>query len=159
MMAQTKEGATAIAALKTGLSIEQYKNQIQSGLKWCHLCRKWHPVAQFGKDAYRYDGLSAVCKNAKNNLARARHVWKPKIQRIGRNFVLPRNGDKKQARRRVNYLIDIGILPKPNGLPCSSCGHEYDGERRHEYHHVDGYDSESHEKVAVLCAKCHHRER
>lgn len=68
----------------------------------------------------------------------------------------PRNGDKKQARQRVNVEVRNGFIPHPNSLPCSDCGHVWrKGERRHEYDHYKGYASEHHLHVEPVCTSCH----
>lgn len=70
----------------------------------------------------------------------------------------PRPGDKRQARHRVNYQVDIGARPDPNALPCTDCGHIYTpGGKRHEYDHAAGYGEEAHEFVEAVCSACHHR--
>ncbi len=52
----------------------------------------------------------------------------------------PRDGDKAQARHRVNVLVRTGRLAHPNALACADCGHIWkQGERRHEYDHYLGY--------------------
>lgn len=67
-----------------------------------------------------------------------------------------RDGDKLQARQKINSLVFSGQLPKPNDLPCVDCGHVYkkDG-TRHEYDHYLGYGSENHLKVEAVCKRCH----
>ena len=71
-----------------------------------------------------------------------------------------RDGDKKQARRRVNYLVDIGLLPDPDDVPCVDCGHLGADGPRHEYDHYLGYEAVHHEDVEPVCSSCHHeRER
>lgn len=42
-----------------------------------------------------------------------------------------RDGDKKQARHRVNCEVNSGAIPSPNDLPCFDCGHLFstDGKR------------------------------
>ena len=68
-----------------------------------------------------------------------------------------REGDYRQARRRVNYLVDLGLLPRPNNLPCADCGHVWKpGQLRHEYDHHLGYDAQHHEDVEAVCTPCHH---
>ncbi len=71
--------------------------------------------------------------------------------------VVPRDGDFKQARGRVNHLVNVGLLPDPNDVPCADCGHVFAvGERRHEYDHHHGYDAQHHECVESVCTTCHH---
>lgn len=68
----------------------------------------------------------------------------------------PRNGDKKQARQRINVEVRTGRRPHPNTLPCVDCGHIWsEGERRHEYDHHLGYAAEHHYDVLPVCTECH----
>ena len=68
----------------------------------------------------------------------------------------PRDGDKKQARQRINVLVRTGRMPHPNTLPCADCGHVWaPGERRHEYDHHKGYAAEHHYEVEPVCSNCH----
>ncbi len=68
----------------------------------------------------------------------------------------PRDGDKRQARQRINVEVRTGKRPHPNTLPCVDCGHVHaDGERRHEYDHHRGYAAEHHYDVAPVCTECH----
>jgi len=66
----------------------------------------------------------------------------------------PRNGDKRQARQRINVEVRTGYRPHPNSIPCHVCGHMGD-DRRHEYHHHKGYDAANHYDVIPLCTLCH----
>lgn len=49
----------------------------------------------------------------------------------------PRDGDKLQARQRINVEVRTP------------------GERRHEYDHHHGYGAEHHYCVEPVCTKCH----
>lgn len=70
----------------------------------------------------------------------------------------PRDGDKKQARQRINVEVRTGRRPHPNSLPCADCGHAWsEGERRHEYDHHLGYAAEHHHSVESVCTTCHAR--
>lgn len=155
-MAQTQDGAIKIAAKKIGISERHYRDLVAAGQKWCTACKKWHPVAEFASDRSRRDGLTASCREARNT--RSREVYTPVVKSIarGRSFVPARDGDAKQARRRINYFVESGIIPHPNQLACSDCGHEWsDGERRHEYDHYLGYAADHHEDVEPVCTTCH----
>lgn len=67
-----------------------------------------------------------------------------------------RDGDKQQARQRINVEVRTGYRPHPNSLPCADCGHVYtEGERRHEYDHHLGYAPEHHLDVESVCTLCH----
>jgi len=154
-MAQTHAGAFKIVATNLGMSLEDFEAKIAGGEKHCSICRRWHYVSEFGKDASRHDGLAPYCKASRSTRSRARYVRRPR-PKSGRRFVVIRDGDKKQARGRVNHLVRYGLLPEPNTVPCVDCGHRWEnGERRHEYDHHKGYDAEHHEHVEAVCTKCH----
>ncbi len=155
-MAQTREGAIKIAAKKSGTTEADYVRRMEMGQKWCSTCRKWQAVAEFGKDSSRWDGLAAGCKKGRNAKAQSAYIPKTRPQ-PGRSFVPPRDGDEKQARHRVNYFVEMGLLPHPNTLPCVDCGHRWRPKgRRHEYDHFNGYAVADHENVEVVCSRCHH---
>lgn len=68
----------------------------------------------------------------------------------------PRDGDKRQARQRINVEVRTGKRPHPNQLPCADCGHVWEeGERRHEYDHYKGYAPDHHYDVESVCTVCH----
>lgn len=68
----------------------------------------------------------------------------------------PRDGDKLQARQRINVEVRTGYRPHPNQLACVDCGHVWrEGERRHEYDHHKGYAPEYHYDVEPVCTLCH----
>jgi len=67
----------------------------------------------------------------------------------------PRDGDKVQARQRINVEVRTGRRPHPNTLPCTDCRHVWiPGERRHEYDHHLGYAAVHHGDVEPVCTKC-----
>lgn len=61
-----------------------------------------------------------------------------------------REGDKKQARDRIAYLVRIGRIPRARRQACAECG-----TRAAEYHHRNGYGIGYHEDVIPLCKWCH----
>lgn len=60
-MSQTHEGAMKINAKKTGLTLKQYKDKVESGFKYCWKCKSWKSFDQFGKDITRYDLKASKC--------------------------------------------------------------------------------------------------
>lgn len=48
-------------ASRLGLTLDEYEARIGGGEKWCMRCREWHPVAVFGSDRSRADGLASAC--------------------------------------------------------------------------------------------------
>lgn len=155
-------GAEKIAAARVGLSLSAYRAKIASGEKWCTACKAWHLKSAFAADRSRTDGLSAKC-TASRSTGRPRG-WqgkKPINPATGRPGPAPkpgRDGDKKQARERVNREVRTGRIPHPNALPCTDCGHVWrPGGRRHEYDHHKGYAAEHHLSVEPVCVRCHRR--
>lgn len=124
--------------------------------KVCARCGQTKPLAEFARDRSRTDGLTYHCSPCRNT--RARSLYTPKGRPApGRRFTPGRDGDQLQARRRVNHLVDVGLLPHPNSVHCTDCGHVWtEGERRHEYDHHLGYAAEHHEHVEPVCTTCHH---
>lgn len=161
-MAQTKEGAVIVAAQKVGVTPAEYIDKIKIGEKWCFRCRKWHPINDFGRDKHRFDGLASSCLIARKAIYNQTYQPIPPERRkpMGPAPYPCRNGDKKQARSKVNHAVQKGNIPKPNDLPCTDCGHIWtDGERRHEYDHARGYESESHFDIEPVCTLCHAKRR
>jgi hypothetical protein len=156
-MAQTPEGAIKALANKAGIPLSVFLENILKGLKWCYQCKTFHPIADFGKDSSRYDGLTPLCAKARNDRQRRTYVPVPPEQiKYGPNPYAPRDGDKKQARQRINVLVRTKKIPHPQTLPCTDCGHIWvKGERRHEYDHYLGYAAEHHYHVQPVCSKCH----
>lgn len=154
-MGQTRTGAMKIAARRAGMTPEEYFSRCNSGEKHCTKCKTWHPRDAFGEDRTRGDGLSASC------LASRRVVERRDMRGIARRvgwIKAAREGDRLQARTRVNYLVTKGRIPDPNALPCTDCGHttETGPSRRHEYDHHKGYSAEHQLDVEVVCTRCHH---
>jgi hypothetical protein len=159
-MAQTRDGAIKSAARLLGTTEQQYRRNLDAGNKWCVACKRWHPKESFGRDSSRSDGLAVGCRDGRNIKHRLRYVKRNRPEK-GRAFVPARDGDRKQARGRINYFVHAGILDDPDNLPCVDCGHQYaPGGRRHEYDHYLGYAAIHHEDVQAVCSRCHyHRER
>lgn len=127
--------------------------------KWCTACKAVHSISEFGQDRSRRDGLSARCIRSRRVLVRMRPGYRKGTYRHG--WLKPsRPGDKRQARRRINYLVERGELAHPNGVQCVDCGHIHrnmPNDRRHEYDHYLGYSAEHQLDIQVVCSKCHHK--
>ena len=150
-------GALKTAAARIGVTPEEYTRRRAAGEKWCMGCRAWHPADRFATDRSRGDGLVPTCRDFRNAQCRAAYIPRQRVP-SGRRTVPARDGDGHQARRRVNYLIEIGQIPPPNDVACMDCGHETGpGQIRHEYDHHRGYAADHHEDVEAVCSACHHR--
>jgi hypothetical protein len=97
------------------------------------------------------------CRPCRNSAQRERYIPKGRPLRSGPMPVPARDGDKRQARKRVNQMVLCGRLPRPNDVPCFDCGHRFNGTMRHEYDHFLGYAAHHHLAVQVVCSRCHHR--
>lgn len=161
-MAQTRDGAIKVAAVKCGVSVFQYLAKLKHGHLWCTGCKAWHDYLAFGLDATKNNsirkGRAATCLHFRGKKQKESYVPRPKISKLGEYFTPTRDGDKGQARSRTNHLIKLGVLPHANVVPCHSCGHIYSaGGRRHEYHHHNGYSTKHQTDVISLCTICHAR--
>ena len=157
-MAGNTLGAMKKAAVRIGIGFDEYQHRIGAGEEWCGGCASWHPRAAFARDASRGDGLAATCRVNVGRRYLAAYVPKGPPERYGPPALPARDGDRRQARQRVNVLVRTGRLSRPNELPCTDCGHEWaPGERRHEYDHFLGYAAEHHLRVEAVCSTCHHR--
>ena len=153
-MAITKEGAIKVAAKKAGISVAEYTLLKDQGLHRCTTCKQWKPSSLFNNDASRHNGLVPSCRDCQRMRSRSKYVISERTIQKGRRFVEARSGDRLQARRRVNYLVEQGLLANPNTLPCYDCNH-IGNEKRHEYDHYMGYGQEHQECVQVVCVSCH----
>lgn len=156
-MSGSKLGSNKRRAKALGLSFEEYSAKLEAGEKWCSGCKAWHPIVHFKSDRSRTDGYATICSAARREQYQAKYIPSPRISKLGEFFVPTRDGDKKQARARVNHHIATGLLPDPNTLPCADCTHRWSqGERRHEYDHHKGYSAEHQLDVEAVCTTCHH---
>lgn len=157
-MAQTHDGGVKYAAQCAGVSYDEYIRKIDSGENWCNGCKRWHLREAFGSDRSRWTGVAACCLAYRRARARQLFVSRSRGLPPGPAPKPPRNGDKRQARKRVNQLVKSGKLARPNELPCWDCRHVWRaGERRHEYDHFRGYAAENHLDVQPVCTTCHYR--
>ena len=151
-------GALKVAARRAGTDIADYRARVAAGEKWCTRCKAWQPRSAFNVDRSRSDGLGASCRRLTGHPRgwAGRPKINPETGRPGRAPNPPRDGDRRQARRRVNVEVRTGRRPHPNSLPCVDCGHAWTaGERRHEYDHHLGYSAEHHYDVEAVCTTCH----
>lgn len=159
-MAQTREGAILTASKAIGISADEYRRKQADGLKWCSWCKEWQRLEMFGSDKSRADGFSAACYAARKAINAAKYKPVPPEQRkkMGPAPYPARDGDKIQARQRINVEVRTGKRPHPNTIPCFDCGHVWGpGERRHDYDHYLGYSAAHHLDAQSVCTTCHAR--
>jgi hypothetical protein len=155
-MVLTKLGGVKIAAAKLGISTEQYQKNVKSGLKWCFSCQTWLKVSLFNQNKNARDGKDNRCRSCRRAFDRKRYQPIPIDIRKSRGFSTKpgRDGDKTQARNRVNYAVTRNRLPHARNIPCVDCGH-LGPDRLHEYDHYKGYDAVNHLEVECVCVPCH----
>ncbi len=153
-MAGTVVGAMKGAARRLGMDPKAYAGRLLAGERWCNAHKVWEPIAAFGDDRTRPDGIAPTCRAGKNERERRLYIPHP-AQRHGPLPSPARDGDKRQARRRINVEVRTGRRPHPNTLPCTDCQHVWaPGERRHEYDHAKGYGAAFHLFVEPVCTRC-----
>jgi hypothetical protein len=50
------------AAVKLGLSFEEYRTHVEAGRRFCWDCREWLPADDFARDANRPSGRKSQCR-------------------------------------------------------------------------------------------------
>lgn len=113
-MAGTRNGALKAHAERLGLTLEEYKTKVASGLKWCYRCQQWRVLADFGRDRHRSDGLAAQCMPCRTSIPSveftgslssserrsmaAKNCWEHRRE----HFVPPLKGKKMSEAGREN---------------------------------------------------------
>ena len=131
-------GTTKTAASKLGLTLEQYQEKIQQGLKWCFLGKHWRSMDAYHADKSRGDGLKSSCKVCAYQKKQRKDELVPDSSVI-----------QQAASNAVRTAVRQGKLPKVTTLQCK-CGNG----ARH-YHHTKGYTEEHWLDVEPLCISCH----
>lgn len=155
-MPQTKLGGAKSAASRIGISLEEYQHNVKSGLKWCFACREFKHRDFFNNCSTARDGKDNRCKGCSRLDWHRRYKPVPieEQKRKGYGPRPSRDGDKQQARNKVNREVTKGNLPRARDLPCTDCGH-LGGTLRHEYDHYLGYAAIHHLSVQCVCVPCH----
>ncbi len=109
-MAQTREGALKRSAKQRGLSLQEYKQRLQKGEKWCFKCQCWKLTSQFGVDKSRHDGLSAVCFSCKRVKERKTRKGCVSVFK-GRTHTL--EAKEKMSRKRMGNVYRVGKKHTP----------------------------------------------
>ena len=120
--------------------------KLDSGLRWCTYGKHWINTEMFPPDSHRNDGIASFCKPCRI-LLRER-LPRKKQPRYTRERI------KEQAMHAVNHAVSKGKLKHPREIGCAHCRHAGE-DRRHEYHHHNGYSKEHWLDVVCLCSGCH----
>lgn len=154
-MANTTAGGKKHAALAAGVSVDEFEARTASGMGSCAAYRTWLPRGSFGLDRSRLGGLHRKCTACRGIIRRARYRPKERVSSGGRKPIPPRDGDREQGRRSVNYLVEIGMLPAPDAVPCTDRAHAWAGGRRCPgYDHHLRYGVDHHLDVQPVCVGC-----
>lgn len=142
-------GVLKTAAKRLGMSFDDYLARINAGDKWCTFGKHWAQKAIFPPDSHRPSGKAQACAPCLDIY----HRQLPKKKRPAPKRV----PGQTRAVHAVNHAICRGEIANPNTLACVHCGHAGQ-DRRHEYHHHNGYEFNHRLDVISLCSKCHKRE-
>jgi hypothetical protein len=140
------------AAKRLGIPIEDYLEKINLNLKWCSVCQSWQNIHNFNQNRSAHDDKDKICRECRRSFDKAR--YKPVEQRKPGRSKPSRDGDKRQARNKVNYAVACRKIPAAKTLSCFDCGH-IGGDRKHEYDHYKGYAGVNHLDVQCVCVPCH----
>ena len=153
-----KKAAIRKTASKAGISVEQYLANEKFGMKWCTDCES------FVDQDYFYDTSSrgrarkhSYCKSCSRiRSKRANDLRLSTSEEFSKRETFPRDGDKKQARYRVNREVHKGNLPHAQTVACIDCGH-VGSDKKHHYDHYLGYAGINHLAVECVCVSCHQK--
>lgn len=76
-MANTKLRGAKIAASKLEIPVEEYLQNVNSGLKWCVCCKRFVCRDLFYDMTKRSDGKQSVCKDCARTAAHHRYHTNP----------------------------------------------------------------------------------
>jgi len=128
--------------------------------KRCSHCKKIKSVLEFYKHKNIKDGFQKQCKdcqsrypkteNGKQAIRKAQKKhWKTPKGKVTRKRYKENHPHHVKARRKVDYAVEKGILPRPDSFGCSFCH-----KQATEYHHNLGYEFEHWLDVIPVCHKC-----
>lgn len=137
----SKAGVMKIAAKRVGLTLEEYEERHNAGLKSCTKCKAWKLEAAFNVDLSRGDGFTATCRDCRRVITR----------RV-RLIPAPSKAMQQGACSAVEYAVKTHRLAPAKTLPCLDCGGP-----AVEYHHHLGYERRHWLDVVALCDSCHQR--
>jgi len=123
--------------------------------KVCLGCGIEKPLEEFQRAARARDGRRPRCKVCQRDDDLLRKSGQRELWQGGRKPHAGRDGDRVQARRRIQYLVRRGVIPSASELPCTDCGHVWlPGEPRHSYDHARGYGPGHHDDAEPVCSTC-----
>jgi hypothetical protein len=64
-MSGTRTGGIKVAAIRCGVTVDDYRRAVEAGLKWCRGCADFVEREKFGGDRSRGDGLSSTCSSCR----------------------------------------------------------------------------------------------
>ncbi len=125
----SKKNAIKRAAVRSGVTVDQWHKLRSEGKKYCWVCVKWISVKEYNSDKSRSDGLSALCRKCEQNKDKKRYIQHPRDY-VNNPVIMPypseetlaatrkRNRENKwckgrkvsedQKQRLSNYLKEIG---------------------------------------------------
>lgn len=99
------------AAKRAGISLDQYRANVEAGLKFCWRCRGWKPVGSFGIDRSRWDGLAARCVSCRRPPKQLPLIRETPAEYERRRYAT--NADYRHRRRQHVHSRKRGVEPMP----------------------------------------------
>lgn len=118
-------------------------------MKICGHCKRNKSTPEFSTNSRYKDGLHNWCRECSREYRREYEKTHPRPYSVRKKEYYLGNKDHLKARRRVNHLVERGLLPKVHTMTCVDCG----GKAAH-YDHYKGYEMENWESVQPVCVRC-----
>lgn len=99
------------AARRAGLSVEEYRRLVESGLKYCWRCRAWRLRDEFGVDRSRWDGRSAICTPCRKPPKQLRLLNETPAEYARRRYATDQ--EYRTRRRQHSHSRKRGVAPMP----------------------------------------------
>lgn len=118
------------AAKRAGVSLAEYRANVEAGLKFCWRCRAWKPVADFGVDRSRWDGRAARCTPCRRTPKQLRLIRPTPAEDARLRYATDadhrfRRRQHVHSRKRGVAALPVegrdALLEKFNGC-CAYCG-------------------------------------
>lgn len=122
------------AAKKLGITWEEWKEKVNSGLLWCYFCKSWKKKEVFGTDNSRWSGKHSVCRGcnsikstksryqiSRSELEGMRNKPCPICERSGKKMEVDHDHKTKKIREMLcsrcngalgQFLDNIDLLKK-----------------------------------------------
>lgn len=99
------------AAKRAGVSLADYRANVEAGLKFCWRCRGWKAVDSFGVDRSRWDGRSSRCVTCRRTPKQMRLIRVTPAEDARIRYAT--DPDYRHRRRQHAHGRKRGVAPLP----------------------------------------------